>query len=232
MDVRGCESQKSVSRVDQSVLAAVVFNHSLPMVPAVVLERKPRLRVIQINPTDEVGRIIVEPHLDLRSGQAGADQKPPKPRLHRRFGRRRQRGKLAHLRGTAPTFCRLGKPNQGRGVGKSSMDSHAQGDERLDWWQLQAQSHQRDRQRRRLKPADRNYFHIGSLGVVHSQTGTGTNPRHRRDDDLDWIGRLQIEPLQPGSARTAEGGLRRQNALPRRQRQPGIVPLVSPAIKA
>jgi hypothetical protein len=38
VDVRGCEPQESVSSVDEQVLAAIVLNHALPMIGAVVLE--------------------------------------------------------------------------------------------------------------------------------------------------------------------------------------------------
>jgi len=58
MNVRRCEAKKPVPRVDERVLAAVVFDQALPMIAAVVLENKPRLWVIQVDPAHEPSRAV------------------------------------------------------------------------------------------------------------------------------------------------------------------------------
>jgi hypothetical protein len=93
MDVRGCETQEAKSRVDQQVLPAVVLNEALAVIAPVIFQNESRRRVIEVCPTDELLLAVAEVGLDLRVWEAGLDEQPPQPSLHRRFGRSSKRRK-------------------------------------------------------------------------------------------------------------------------------------------
>ena len=83
MDVRGCETQEAVARVDEQVLPAVVLNEALAVIAAVILENESRQRVIEVCPSDELLIAVVQVGLDLRVWKSGLDEQPAKPRFHR-----------------------------------------------------------------------------------------------------------------------------------------------------
>src|SRR5438309_2065648 len=63
----GCrEPQDAKAGVDDQVLAAIVFDESVPMVRAVVLDDEHGLRVIEVGPAHEPAVDIVQIGLDFR----------------------------------------------------------------------------------------------------------------------------------------------------------------------
>src|SRR5258708_19634267 len=76
------------------------------MVTAVVLENKPRLGVIKIDPAHEP-ICIAEFGLNFGHGQTGLDQDPTKSRLHRRLGWGRQQRKGVQSRSASSSLVLL-----------------------------------------------------------------------------------------------------------------------------
>jgi hypothetical protein len=99
MHVRGRKTQAAKAGIrrkpalNEQVLPAVVLNEALAVVAPVIFQNESRRRVIEVCPTDELLAAVAEVGLDLRVWEAGLDEQPPKPGLHRRFGRSSKRGK-------------------------------------------------------------------------------------------------------------------------------------------
>jgi hypothetical protein len=104
VDVRSRETQQPESSVDKQVLPAIVFDQSVPVVAAVVLEDESRRGVVEVRPPDEAILAVIEIRLDLWPRQAVLQEKPAKSGLHRRFGRRRHRSEELQL--SAPELFR------------------------------------------------------------------------------------------------------------------------------
>jgi hypothetical protein len=100
VDVRGREPKESESSIDQQVLAAIVFDQSVSMVPSVVLDDEARRGVVKVRPADESIPVVAEIDLDFWAWQARLDKQPPKPGLHWRFGRCRHRSERSQLSST------------------------------------------------------------------------------------------------------------------------------------
>jgi hypothetical protein len=103
VDVRSRETQQPEAGAEQSILTSIVFDQAIPVVAAVVLQDEPRRGVVKVHPS-EPSFVIAEIHLNLRAWQPPLDQKPSKPGLHRRFGRRRHRSEELQL--SAPELFR------------------------------------------------------------------------------------------------------------------------------
>jgi hypothetical protein len=99
MDVRGCETQEAKAGIrrkpalNEQVLPAVVFDEALAVIAPVIFQNESRRWVIEVCPTDELLAAVAQVGLDLRVWEAGLDEQPPKPSLHRRFGRSSKGGK-------------------------------------------------------------------------------------------------------------------------------------------
>jgi hypothetical protein len=138
MDVRGCETQEAKAGVDEQVLPAVVLNEALAVIAPVIFQNESRRRVIEVSPTDELLTAVAEVGLDLRVWEAGLDEQPSKPCLHRRFGRSREWGERSKPACAGATVQRLGVAHQAGRVGKACGDRHVDGDESLDCRQTKA----------------------------------------------------------------------------------------------
>ena len=92
LEVSRGEAQESIPGIDQEVLAAVVFNQALAMVATVVLDGEARRGVVKVGPAYKPRRCVDKVCLDFWPRQAGLDQDPAKPSLHRRLRRRSQEG--------------------------------------------------------------------------------------------------------------------------------------------
>jgi len=82
-NVRGGESQQPESRIDHQVLPPVVLDQPVAMVAAVVFDDEAGCRVVEVSLRDESTAAVVEICLNFRAKQAGLEQQPPKPSLHR-----------------------------------------------------------------------------------------------------------------------------------------------------
>src|ERR1700682_5689546 len=85
VDVGRREAQELESSAQQQVLTAIVRHKTVPVVAAVVLQDETRGWVVQVGPSDSIA-FVAEVDLHLRARQAALEEKPSKPRLHRRFG--------------------------------------------------------------------------------------------------------------------------------------------------
>lgn len=156
MDVRGSETQEAESGVDQQILPAVVLDEALSVVAPVVLENEPRPGVIQISPADESSLTVTEIRLDIRLWQAGLDQQPPKPSLHRRFGGSRKCGKRAETARACATSRRLGVASQSGSVRDAQGDRHVDGNQGLHRGPQKTEIEEGAEHCCRAQPSDRN----------------------------------------------------------------------------
>ncbi|HXN92346.1 MAG TPA: hypothetical protein VN906_12785 [Candidatus Sulfotelmatobacter sp.] len=132
MQVGGCESQDVVPGVDQKVLSPVIFDEAVPMVSAVVLENKSRLRVIEVRACHELRCIVAKVCLHLGLRQTSLDQQPSEASLHGRFGWRGQLGELDEARHPRLTLRRFSATNQRCVVGAADAHRHVDRDQSVD----------------------------------------------------------------------------------------------------
>jgi hypothetical protein len=59
------KTQESESCIDEQVLAAVVFDQAVPVIPTVVLENESRSRVIEVGPADKSTFVVAEVRLNF-----------------------------------------------------------------------------------------------------------------------------------------------------------------------
>jgi hypothetical protein len=114
-------------------LAPIIIDEPLAMVTAVVLENKPCLGVIQINPAHEP-TCIAKRRLNFGPWQTGLDQNPTKSRLHRRLGWGRQQRKGVQSRSASPTLVLLRVARQDTRVNVTFLECHVDGNQRFYRW--------------------------------------------------------------------------------------------------
>ena len=68
------EAEKSVSRIDQPVLAAVVCGEALAMRRAVVLDREPSIGIVEVGACQEDTEFIAKGDLAPRTWQSSVNQ--------------------------------------------------------------------------------------------------------------------------------------------------------------
>lgn len=74
MDVGGSKTQHPKSSVQEQILAAIVLDQPVAMVPSVVFDHKPRVWVVQVSPADESTVAVTKICLYLRAREAGLEQ--------------------------------------------------------------------------------------------------------------------------------------------------------------
>ena len=116
-------------------------------------------------------------------------------------------------------------------VGESGTDGHVDGGESLNRGALNAQVDKCPVQRCRAKASDCDGLALRNVAATHAEACSRTDAGPVRRDDLDWIGRIQVETQEPGGGCSRERAVWRQQASPCRQEHPGILPQTSPAIK-
>ncbi len=99
------------------------------MVAAVVLDHKARLAVVEISPTNEPLRGIVEIGLDFGSGQSGLHQNPAQTRFHWGFGGPSQQRERAQTPRTRPAVGSCGELPQSDLIGKPLVNGHVDRDQ-------------------------------------------------------------------------------------------------------
>jgi hypothetical protein len=124
------------------------------MVAAVVLENELRCVVVEIGPSDAPPLGVMEIHLDLRARQAGLDQKPAKPRFHRRFGGSRKPGQRSQLARARATFRCLGIATQSVRIGEPGTHCHVDGNKGFNGRTLHTKTGECEGQSRCAHPAD------------------------------------------------------------------------------
>ena len=73
-DVRAGEAQEPESRTQEAVLAAVVLDEAVAVGAAVVLDRQARASIEEIDSTEELAALAVQPCLGLRTWQTREDE--------------------------------------------------------------------------------------------------------------------------------------------------------------
>ncbi len=231
MDVRGGESQQAIAGVDEQVLPAVVLDEALAVIASVIFQNESRRRVIEVCPTDELLTAVVEVGLDLRVWEAGLDEQPAKPCLHRRFGRRCECGKRSKSACSGATVRRLRVALQTCRVGKACGDRHVDGDESLDCRQTKAKIDEGAANGRCAQPSDSRDIVPRNLAVANAEPSSGAHAGADGHDDLDWIERAHVEAKKPGRGRARKDRLGRQRAAPGREHQQRILAQTAPAIE-
>jgi hypothetical protein len=70
IDVRGCEAEHANAGADETVLAAVVIDKPISMIAAVVLNGQALPGIEEVRTAYEPTLIVMNRHLDLRSGKS------------------------------------------------------------------------------------------------------------------------------------------------------------------
>jgi hypothetical protein len=67
--------------------------------------------------------------------------------------------------------------------------------------------------------------------VTDDQAAARAHPGIWGNDDLDWVGDVNVQAVNPSCSEACEDGLAGQETLPSGQETPRIVPLSGPAVK-
>src|SRR3989475_5620105 len=80
--VSRAEPKQRKASLHHAILAAIIGRQALAMSRAVVLDRQPLWRVIEVRPANESATVVVKRNLGLWPGQPGQDQKQAQLRFH------------------------------------------------------------------------------------------------------------------------------------------------------
>ena len=79
----GCgEAEQAKAGADEAVLAAVVLDHSITMVAAVIFDCQALTRIEQVGAAQEAASIVMDGNLNLRPRKSGQHEQHPQPGLH------------------------------------------------------------------------------------------------------------------------------------------------------
>ncbi len=220
-----------MSRSNQQVLTAVVFNQPIAMIPAVELEDQALGAIVEVGPPQETPADAANVDLNLRPRQACLNQEPPQPGLHGRFRRLCEACEAAQSCCAGATLRSPGLAPQPDNIDESALQRHIQCHQGLDGSSQKTEVQQGSLEVRGRQAADDDSITRLELTSARAQSGTRPNPGGERHHDLDRSRRIEIKSEHPGCGCTAEHRIARKGAMPGGQNQPGVGRELSPAVE-
>jgi hypothetical protein len=194
--IRRGEPQQAEPGPDKAVLAPIIFDHSVAVVAAVVLDREAPLWIDQVWPAQETIPIVMDRNLNFGPREPSKNEEHPQPSLHRRLGLRL--GKTNHApKPRNPFGSRMLVDISAQLVHRNQvgMKEHVRGHDPFRQRVPAADVNHRAESSRDRQTAPSHDFLASQRGAANGCAGAATAADWFVDGDLDRVARRQVQAM-------------------------------------